>query len=265
MSDQYWCHECQKNVSITNENDDELICSECNGCFVEAYDGEAHGEDNPAEFIPSSASAASTNFGRGAGRSSSPNSSANDNNNDNNTNPQVMSLSQGLQSIISQVISGLGEPNGGTGGNGNRSSGFQVHTLNIGSFGGGGIASNLGNYSSNAGLENLLNQMLQASGSGRTTRPTSKKTLASLPRVQIEGCPHGSGKGAEDCAVCKENLNIGEEAIRLPCQHCYHPSCIIPWLEKHNSCPVCRTELPTDDAQYNASHGIQTESSASSV
>jgi len=29
----------------------------------------------------------------------------------------------------------------------------------------------------------------------------------------------------------------------MGCEHCFHSGCIIPWLELHGTCPVCRKEL----------------------
>jgi E3 ubiquitin-protein ligase AIP2 len=58
--------------------------------------------------------------------------------------------------------------------------------------------------------------------------------------------------GGVQCAVCREELREGDDVQRMPCSdaHCFHPPCLAPWLAQHNSCPVCRHELPTDDWRY---------------
>ncbi|KAL3625849.1 hypothetical protein CASFOL_030378 [Castilleja foliolosa] len=74
--------------------------------------------------------------------------------------------------------------------------------------------------------------------------PASKHAVASLPTVQISS---GHVDSDSHCAVCTDPFTLGSEAREMPCNHIYHSDCIFPWLDLHNSCPVCRHELPSDD------------------
>ncbi|XP_043693363.1 E3 ubiquitin-protein ligase RING1-like [Telopea speciosissima] len=77
--------------------------------------------------------------------------------------------------------------------------------------------------------------------------PASKSTVESIPTVKIT-----SSLLAADillCPVCKDEFVVGVEAKQLPCKHLYHCDCILPWLSQHNSCPVCRFHLPTDEPE----------------
>ncbi|KAI4346269.1 hypothetical protein L6164_013335 [Bauhinia variegata] len=78
--------------------------------------------------------------------------------------------------------------------------------------------------------------------------PASLSVVQHLPSVVL------TKEDVEDnnalCPVCKNEFNVGEQAKELPCSHRYHGDCIIPWLGIRNTCPVCRFELPTDDADY---------------
>jgi uncharacterized protein YbaR (Trm112 family) len=49
------------------------------------------------------------------------------------------------------------------------------------------------------------------------------------------------------CPVCREDFAVGTPAVRLPCTHVYHKECIVEWLAKRSTCPLCRYQLPTDD------------------
>eukprot|EP00053_Salpingoeca_punica_P018875 m.187566 g.187566 ORF g.187566 m.187566 type:complete len:159 (+) comp17524_c0_seq1:3677-4153(+) len=75
--------------------------------------------------------------------------------------------------------------------------------------------------------------------------PTSKEFVKNLA-VHV----YKKGRQSERCPVCTADFEDQEECHRLPCQHLFHTSCILPWLEKVCTCPVCRHELPTDDAVY---------------
>ncbi|KAG7167238.1 E3 ubiquitin-protein ligase RNF181-like isoform X2 [Homarus americanus] len=77
----------------------------------------------------------------------------------------------------------------------------------------------------------------------RPPPPTSKEFIDQLTTSTV------SQRGGQ-CPVCLKEWTEGEEMKELPCKHKFHPACILPWLEKTNSCPMCRYELPTDDEDY---------------
>ena len=78
--------------------------------------------------------------------------------------------------------------------------------------------------------------------------PASASVVRSLPSVVVTK-DDVEGNNAL-CAVCKDEFGVGEHAKVLPCSHRYHGDCIVPWLGIRNTCPVCRYEFPTDDADY---------------
>ena len=49
------------------------------------------------------------------------------------------------------------------------------------------------------------------------------------------------------CAICQESILIGHTFKRLPCSdtvnHCFHSECINPWIQSHNTCPICRATV----------------------
>ena len=50
---------------------------------------------------------------------------------------------------------------------------------------------------------------------------------------------------SKECAVCQDHMNVHDNVLRLSCCHTFHTSCIMTWLEKNNSCPMCRYEMPS--------------------
>ena len=67
--------------------------------------------------------------------------------------------------------------------------------------------------------------------------PMASDTISAIPSVKID--QKVLEKNA-NCAVCFDDFSLGEEARLLECGHCFHTDCIVPWLELHGTCPVCR-------------------------
>ncbi|CAH1992467.1 unnamed protein product [Acanthoscelides obtectus] len=77
--------------------------------------------------------------------------------------------------------------------------------------------------------------------------PASRSAVEALPNEKIVE----EGRRLQ-CPVCLKDHVKDETPKRMPCKHLFHNECIMPWLAKTNSCPLCRYELPTDDEDYEA-------------
>ncbi|CAN0901512.1 Putative RING-H2 finger protein ATL12 [Linum grandiflorum] len=73
-----------------------------------------------------------------------------------------------------------------------------------------------------------------------------KTVIESLPFFRFSSL-RGNRDGLE-CAVCISKFEDVEILRLLPkCKHAFHINCIDQWLERHSSCPICRSKVNADD------------------
>ncbi|GAA0166149.1 hypothetical protein Leryth_013641 [Lithospermum erythrorhizon] len=51
----------------------------------------------------------------------------------------------------------------------------------------------------------------------------------------------------EECPTCLEEYDEENPKIMTKCEHHFHMSCILEWLERSDNCPVCGQEMVFDD------------------
>jgi hypothetical protein len=104
-------------------------------------------------------------------------------------------------------------------------------------------------------LQEAMRRSMEAESNGMKTQQAEAKAmevLAAMPRVKF-GEPAGSSSDAaaqqaaetncDECPMCLEEFQRGEEVLRLPCEHFFHESCLAPWLLKSLQCPMCMRDL----------------------
>jgi len=108
----------------------------------------------------------------------------------------------------------------------------------------------LGDYVIGPGLDLLLQHLAENDPNRYGTPPAQKEAIEALPTVTV--------KEPLQCSVCLDDFEIGAEAREMPCKHKFHSGCILPWLELHSSCPVCRHQLPADESKLDSERSRNT-------
>ncbi|XP_074566550.1 E3 ubiquitin-protein ligase RING1-like [Curcuma longa] len=242
----YFCHRCRHNVPLFSSVAGDLACPFCRGGFLEeshtpqlappfntpgpvlplAYGGDPFlVPPSPLPFLVSSSSdsfelRSSTELAGalGQGRPSlrvSP-------------GPSPFSPLLFLQDYMHQLVS--------DGANAQA-------VLDGGPSGGGG--STPGDYFMDLDLERLIQQLAENDPIRYGAPPAAKSAIEALPDIKVS--PESVGSEESQCAVCWDAFEADGVAKQMPCKHIYHKDCILPWLALHNSCPVCRFQLPADD------------------
>ncbi|KAF3775413.1 E3 ubiquitin-protein ligase RING1-like [Nymphaea thermarum] len=260
----FWCHQCSGTVTITPSLSGELLCPNCYGGFVEEIDSVPNPNPSPVPhpFAQSpfffnlqehfSSPVATAGIGGGGASpfaaslagfplvfsssgSIDMSGEMSPRSNPSGPDPDVFNPFLFLQNYLQNLIAG--------------GANIQFVLENHPGEGGGiRLPANLGDYFIGPGLEQLIQQLAENDPNRYGTPPAAKSAVEALPDITIT---HQLLKtDLAQCAVCKDDFEIGSAAKQMPCKHIYHADCIIPWLELHNSCPVCRYELPTDDPDY---------------
>ncbi|XP_050733362.1 E3 ubiquitin-protein ligase RNF126-like isoform X2 [Eriocheir sinensis] len=123
------------------------------------------------------------------------------------------------------------------------------------------LASNPGDYAwGRGGLDTIITQLMnQLDGTGPP--PLTKEQISQIPTSKItkEQCDKGL-----QCSVCMEDFTVDESVRRLDCDHFFHNDCIIPWLELHGTCPICRKLLEVGGRRELGTPSVPGENSPSS-
>ncbi|KAM9824759.1 E3 ubiquitin-protein ligase RNF115-like [Neosynchiropus ocellatus] len=102
------------------------------------------------------------------------------------------------------------------------------------------LYSNPGDYAwGQGGLDNVISELAEEVDNTGPP-PAEKCMISSLPTVFIS---QEQTEHRLECPVCREEYSSGESVRKLPCLHYFHSDCIVPWLELHDTCPVCRKSL----------------------
>ncbi|KAL7110986.1 hypothetical protein ACP275_05G060400 [Erythranthe tilingii] len=231
----YFCHQCERTATIAPSPGGEILCPSCNSGFVEEFQNPSPDPRIPDPFYPDPLSLLLSQFLLPASANLNP-------------NPTQRAAPTGESAYgadafdpMSYFLNFLANSRAG-------GIDYQFVIEDHPSDSGFSLPANIGDYFVGPGFEQLIQQLADNDPNRYGTPPAAKSAVEALPSITVDEALMKSDLA--QCAVCKDDFEMGTVVKQMPCKHVYHEECIMPWLELHNSCPVCRYELPTDDPDY---------------
>mmetsp|Transcript_4169 Transcript_4169/g.9016 ORF Transcript_4169/g.9016 Transcript_4169/m.9016 type:complete len:388 (+) Transcript_4169:586-1749(+) len=85
----------------------------------------------------------------------------------------------------------------------------------------------------------MLLQLDEAAGPDKRALQANARLIEQLPTRKLT---RAEGRAEQSCVICLENMRSQQTALKLPCKHDFHKSCIVKWLKSHVSptCPICK-------------------------
>ncbi|KAI5407406.1 hypothetical protein KIW84_053603 [Lathyrus oleraceus] len=259
----YWCYRCSRIVRLGRQ--ETVACPDCESGFLEEVDQPSRSRSlSRRRRFPA---AAMYMIGQRSGSGSDHNHnfrqpslrSTRRNGGDRSPFNPVIVLRGGGGSM--EVTEGGNDNNGVVGVGGGESRGFELFYDDGAGSGLRPLPPSMSEFLLGSGFDRLLEQLSQIEINGISRYehpPATKSAIDSLPTIEIDNTHL---EMESHCAVCKEAFELTTIVREMPCKHIYHPECILPWLALHNSCPVCRHELPSDsDAGTNVHPQSQAQS-----
>jgi hypothetical protein len=168
------------------------------------------------------------------------------------------------------------------------------------SFFGGAGGGRMGDYVlGQQGLDDIITQMMEQTQGSTAPPPASEEAIGKLKRLKI-GDPTASKLARNrECPTCFDEIIPstaptsplhsrrpsevpgatdeanddppeylpGEEPasdtlVLLPCKHAGHEECIVPWLQRNGTCPICREALEPSATASSTSSQTQRQQAA---
>lgn len=90
-------------------------------------------------------------------------------------------------------------------------------------------------------------QRLQQHDAGRPMLTPQDIEQLAPKQLYVNVDPHALTQSS--CSVCLIDFSPDDSVRVLTCHHGFHDACIVPWLIKHNSCPMCRRAVSSGEQQ----------------